>query len=409
MARPRKFSFPHGHWNWPFKACFSHGVRKDELIFVGGQMGLAANGNVLHPGDLWTQIDCAMRNVETVLKDLGADLNDVVKLEVYYVNKREVDESQVLEALRRYFTVEVPPALYLVPLPLLALPGAMVSVEAIAMRYAGGMRIQRFASNPEGHWPWPFSHGIRCGEMIFVGAQMPLDASGKQLHPGDPVEQARINMENIDKVMRGFGADLEDVYNINTRYVGYGTAEDWARAGDIRANIWKTSGKNGTGVPVTDLLQDGMTIRQEVTGMLGLDGRRLSRDPVYPDGSWNWPIPVSVQQGVRVGKMVFVGGQVSADEQGKAVYPNDLGAQTATAMKFIRRCVEDAGGNIYDIVKCKAYYKTDPNNPLGPLVQNTAVRSAFFNDPGPTMTGIPLAALGLENLSIEIEAVALID
>ena len=112
--------------------------------------------------------------------------------------------------------------------------------------------------------------------MIFVGTQMPLDANSKQLYPGDPVEQAKINMSNIDKVMRGFGADLEDVYNINTRYVGYGTAQDWARAADIRANIWKTSGKNGTGVPVTDLLEDGMTIRQEVTSMLGLDGRRLS-------------------------------------------------------------------------------------------------------------------------------------
>src|SRR5437867_9747849 len=82
MARPRKFSFPAGHWNWPFKACFSHGVRKDEMIVVGGQMDLDPNGNVLQPGDLWTQVDCAMRNVETVLKDLGADLNDVVKLEV---------------------------------------------------------------------------------------------------------------------------------------------------------------------------------------------------------------------------------------------------------------------------------------------------------------------------------------
>jgi len=71
MARPRKFSFPDGHWNWPFKACFSHGVRKDEMTFVGGQMDLNSSGNVLHPGDLWTQIDCAMRNVETVLQDLG--------------------------------------------------------------------------------------------------------------------------------------------------------------------------------------------------------------------------------------------------------------------------------------------------------------------------------------------------
>lgn len=409
MARPRKYVYPDGHWHFPFHHHFSQGVRKDEMIFVGGQLDLDRAGNVQHRGDLWAQLDACVGHVERVLGELGADLEDVVKLEVYYRGSRDVDETQVVEALHRHFAFPVPPALYIVPLPRLHLEGLMISVEAIAMRYVGGMRIGRTASNPEEHWHWAFSQGVRCEEMIFVGAQQPLDADGKQIAPGDPVAQAVATLEAIDRVMRGFGADLEDVYNINTRYVGYGTAEDWARAGDIRANIWRTSGKNGTGVPVPDLGAEGLTIRQEVTGMLGLDGRRLSRDPVYPEGSWNWPIPVSVQQGVRIGKMMFCGGQVSTDEGGTCVYPRDLGSQTAHSMKFIRRCVEDAGGSLGDVMKCKAYYALDPEDSLGSLQQSLAIRDMFFNPPGPVMTGIPLEKLGLENILIEIEATAMID
>ena len=98
-----------------------------------------------------------------------------------------------------------------------------------------------------------------------------------------------------------------------TFYVGYGTAEDWARAGAIRGNAFPAPGPCGTGVPVPSLATEGLTIRQEVFAMRGYNGESLERRASRPDSHWDWSVPMVMSQGVRVGNKVFIGGQVSLD------------------------------------------------------------------------------------------------
>lgn len=387
----------------------SSGVRVGEMVFVGGQVDIGEGGRVRHPGDLPAQAEAAVDSVESVLEELGADIEDVAKLVVFYVSGGEVDEAALLARLRRRFRGEPPPACMAVPLPALAYPGMMVEIECIAMRGSDGSRLPRRAANPSSHWPWPFSHGIRCGEVLFAGAQSPLDREGRLLAPGDVVEQARINIANIAEVMAGLGASLDDVCRFNTFYVGYGTAEDWKQAARVRGNAFERPGVCGTGVPVPALFPAGLTIRQEATGMLGLDGRTLPRTPSLPEGHWDWPIPVKAQQGVRIGNMIMIGGQVSADAHARAVHPDNLAAQTRTTMDFVQRVVEDLGATMDDVVKVNAFYKDAQGATPERLHANLAVRSGRFSKPGPVSTGVPLRALGLEGIEIEIEAYAMLE
>lgn len=385
----------------------SAGLRAGEMIFVGGQVDIGEGGRMLHPGDLPAQTEAAVDAVEAVLGELGATIEDVVKIVVFYLSTGEVDESALLERLRRRFRGEPAPACMAVPLPALACPGMMVEIECIAMRGVDGRRLPRRAANPRAHWPWPFSHGIRCGEMLFAGAQSPLDRQGRVRAPGGVVEQARINIDNIAEVMAGLGASLDEVCRLNTFYVGHGTVEDWKRAARVRGNAFERPGVCGTGVPVPALFPAGLTIRQEATGMLGLDGRTLPRTPSLPEGHWDWPIPVEAQQGVRIGNMIMIGGQVSADADARAVHPGDLAAQTRTTMEFVRRVVEDLGATMDDVVKVNAFYKDATGANPERLHTNLAVRSECFSRPGPVSTGVPLKALGLEDIEIEIEAYAM--
>ena len=385
----------------------SAGVRVGEMIFVGGQVDIGEGGTVRHPGDLSTQTGAAVEAVETVLEELGATIEDVVKIVVFYVSTGEVDEAEFLDGLRRRFRGEPAPACMAVPLPALGLPGMMAEIECIAMRGTDGSRLPRRAANPEAHWPSPFSHGIRCGEMLFVGAQSPLDRAGEVRAPGEVVEQARINIANIARVMAELGGSLDDVCRFNTFYVGYGTAEDWKQAARVRGNAFERPGVCGTGVPVPALFPAGLTIRQEATGMLGLDGRTLPRTPSLPEGHWDWPIPVKAQQGVRIGNMIMIGGQVPADAHARAVHPDDLAAQTRTTMDFVRRVVEDLGATMDDIVKVNTFYKDVAGADPARLHTNLAIRSGCFSKPGPVSTGVPLQALGLEGIEIEIEAYAM--
>lgn len=404
----RTYVWPKGHWSWPIKVTHKHGLRHGPFCFVGGQVDLDPKGKTLHPNDLHAQIDAVMAHIQTVLGQLGADLDDVCKIVMFYVNNGEVNERDALMRVRRHFKSAVPPAMMPVPLPTLAYPGMCVEIEVIAMRGENGERLPRTPSNPKGHWDWPFSHGVRCGEMIWVAGQMPVDASGKVLSPGKPVEQAQANIENVRKVLAGFGATLDDVCRLNTFYVGHGTAEDWSRAARIRGNAFKWPGPGGTGVPVPRLFPEGLTLRQEACAMLGIDGTHLPRLAVRPpDPHWDWPIPVNFQQGVKCGNMIFVGGQISAKGVGEPVHGGDMVKQTKVCMQLIRDVLTSYGAKMDDIVKVNTFYKGGAS--YDQLHKNLAVRSACFKDPGPTTTGIPLEALGMEDIEIEVEAYAIVD
>jgi enamine deaminase RidA (YjgF/YER057c/UK114 family) len=409
MNLPARYSSPEGHWRLPGGALFSQGVRKDGIVFVAGQMDIDPAGAVRHPGDLCAQLDGAVAGVERVLGELDATLRDVVKLDVCYVDRGGMDEMDVLETLHRHFRFQPPPALFLVPLPALAPPDALVQIEAIAMNHAGGVHVERHSSNPAGHWQSPFSHGIRCGDLMFVGTQMPRDAAGRTVRPGDAVAQAEITLANVDAVLCGFGADLEDVVNFNTRYVGGGTVGDWARAAAVRANIWKTPGKCGTGVPVPTLPGEGMTIRQDAIAVRAVDGHRQLLQPVFPADSWRWPIPVRVQQGVRVGPLLFIGGQVSADVNGNTLHADELAAQVAAAMRYLSTCAADGGARRQDITRIRMHYRCDGRQPLATLTETVANATQFFDQPGPAATATPLPNLGLDGGMVEIEAIAIVD
>ena len=402
----RKHAAPKGHWNWPIPLTHRHGVRAREMMFVGSQKVLDRDGAVLHADDLWSQLQASVDSVERVLEALNADLGDVVKLVLYTAHRDDADEGAILRALGDRFA-GVPPALMHAALPALAYPGQMVEIEATAMREENGARMARTVSNPEGHRPGPFSHGVRCGEMIFIGAQSPLDAEGAVLAPGDPVEQAKINIENIRAVLDGFGAVLDDTCRINTFYVGHGTARDWARAGAIRGNAFAYPGPCGTGVPVPSLSREGLTIRQEVIAMLGAEGQRLPHRTVCPDGHWDWPIPMTTQQGVRVGDKVFVGGQSSLDAQAKTLHEDDLAAQTRVTMDYIASVLAGLGATMDDVVMLKGYHTGGAD--AARLHETLEVSASYFGDPGPATTDVPLHKLGIEGMSLETDAFAITD
>ena len=403
----RKYVWPEDHWQWQIPVTHKHGLRDGELVFVGGEVDMDKACMIRHPGDLVGQTEGVLDNIAIILEECGADFDDIVKLVVFYESNGEVNEIDLLNQIKRRFSCAVLPVVAAIPLPVLAWPDLKVEIEAIAMRAPDGKRLPRTASNPKNHWVWPFNHGIRCGDYIFVGTQMPLDSNSSVLAQGDLVRQAQINIENLDAVLSGFGADRADVCRINTFYLGHGTAEDWKKAGEIRGNAFDWPGPVGTGVPVPVLHPTGVTQRQEAVAMLSNDGTRLPRTALRPQDHWDWPSAINFQQVVKVGRMVFVGGQISARGQGDVKFPNDLEAQTHEVMRNIDVCLQSVGAGLDDIVKMNTFFKggADFDHPI----RYFRIRSGYFNDPGPTTTGVPLDKIAIEGLELEIEAYALVD
>jgi enamine deaminase RidA (YjgF/YER057c/UK114 family) len=67
--------------------------------------------------------------------------------------------------------------------------------------------------------PWPYSHGIRVGDTLYVAGQVALDKELRLVGPGDPAAQARQTWQNIQRVCEAAGGKVTDVVRVTTYVV----------------------------------------------------------------------------------------------------------------------------------------------------------------------------------------------
>lgn len=136
----------------------------------------------------------------------------------------------------------------------------------------------------------------------------------------------------------------------------------------------------------------------------------LTRRRLMPAGSWDWHIPTPFSQGWRVGTMVFVGGQLSADEHGNVVGEGDIEVQTRNVFEAVGRVLAEGGASWDDVVKLNTYYCC---NETGDAVRDfwekmTRVRLQYLPTPGPAGTAVRVAGLMYDGFLIEVEAIAVV-
>ena len=85
---------PANHWDWSIPVPLSQGWRVGDYIFVGGQISGDSKGRAIGVGDIATQTRNTFENIRAVLKEAGADLEHIVRLNTYY---DQVGEGQALQ------------------------------------------------------------------------------------------------------------------------------------------------------------------------------------------------------------------------------------------------------------------------------------------------------------------------
>lgn len=84
----------------PAQGLYSHVGKPagSELLFVAGQLSVAADGSVAGKGDFAAQFRQVFSNMGDVLKGLGCDFNDVVKFTTFLVHSQDIDQFMELRA-----------------------------------------------------------------------------------------------------------------------------------------------------------------------------------------------------------------------------------------------------------------------------------------------------------------------
>jgi 2-iminobutanoate/2-iminopropanoate deaminase len=109
---------------------YSQAIEAHGLIFISGQIPIDPATGDLVTGDITTQTQQVMRNLQAILSAVGLSLNAVVRTTVYLTN---IADFQAFNAAYAAFFEHDPPARATVEVSALA-KGAAVEIDAIAVR-----------------------------------------------------------------------------------------------------------------------------------------------------------------------------------------------------------------------------------------------------------------------------------
>jgi 2-iminobutanoate/2-iminopropanoate deaminase len=109
---------------------YTDAVRAGELLFVSGIVPVDVEGRLVGGADVVAQTTAVFESLRRVLAAAGAAPADVVKVTVFLI---DVDDRPRINPVRQEFFGDARPASTLVEITRLAVPGAKIEVEAVAI------------------------------------------------------------------------------------------------------------------------------------------------------------------------------------------------------------------------------------------------------------------------------------
>jgi 2-iminobutanoate/2-iminopropanoate deaminase len=109
---------------------YTDAVLAGDLLFVSGCVPVDAHGRLVGGDDVVAQARQTFSNVGAVLAAGGSSFANVVKVTIFLT---DVDDRPEINPIRQEFFGETRPASTLVEVSRLAIPGAKIEVEAVAL------------------------------------------------------------------------------------------------------------------------------------------------------------------------------------------------------------------------------------------------------------------------------------
>ncbi len=110
-------------------------VTGGKLIVLSGQVALDVEGNLVGKNDFAAQVRQVFANIASALNAVGADFNDVIKLNYFCADT--VDATAALSVVRTLrdslVNAQAPPASTFLVVRSLARPEFLIEVEAVAV------------------------------------------------------------------------------------------------------------------------------------------------------------------------------------------------------------------------------------------------------------------------------------
>ena len=224
-------------------APLSHALRCGGHVFAGGQS--AADGGS-ETGDL------AHERMADALGKLGAAPADLARLAAWYAGEvpAEVRAADFERHVARL-------ACAYVELPAPRLPvEQVVRVDGWAVCPEAGLASERSVLRLDRRWrrPGRAAHvdGVRCGDMVFLSSQLPIDADGAVVHRDDLNAQTRLCIERTRTLLESAGLGLDHMVKQTSYFFGHADPKDIVTNQTLRSSFYREPAGASTGVPLAD-------------------------------------------------------------------------------------------------------------------------------------------------------------
>lgn len=102
-----------------------------KTIYIGGQDAVNAKGEIIGKGDIATQTEQVMQNLQTALSACGATFDNLIKLSIFMVHGQDLYRG--FQASQKYLGgLKNPPVISGLFIAALAHPDFLVEIDAIA-------------------------------------------------------------------------------------------------------------------------------------------------------------------------------------------------------------------------------------------------------------------------------------
>ena len=115
---------------------FSHGVlvTGGRLLFLAGQTGSNADGQIISPGDLMAQYEQTLSNLQIVVEAAGGKMQDITKLNIFIRDRNDyLAQLKPLGVVHRSFFGDYYPAMALFEVSGFFQNETLVEIEGFAI------------------------------------------------------------------------------------------------------------------------------------------------------------------------------------------------------------------------------------------------------------------------------------